>query len=218
MRQNQVRAKADKSKPGGTVSLAQTDNLAKRATSPRSRGRDSRSAVSGSVAPLLGSALSVALRAVFALSLLPFFLATAATQIDGFSLTDQAYFLILPQYMEAVAYDPTQIAWPWKLYVALGTLAEVVLPVALVLGLATRAAALGMAIFIVVMSITDVWFHGVPDAVVGALLDANPYSLILDQRLLWCALLASLAVVGGGRVSLDALIAWRAARAHSRAT
>ncbi|PKP63412.1 MAG: hypothetical protein CVT86_05270 [Alphaproteobacteria bacterium HGW-Alphaproteobacteria-8] len=161
---------------------------------------------SGAVSPALGSALSLGLRVAFALSLLPFFLASVATQIDGFTLTDQAYFLILPQYMEAVAYDPAQISWPGHLYVALGTLAEAVLPVLLVLGLATRAAALGMVLFIVVMSVTDIWFHGVPDAVVGALLDPYPYALILDQRLIWCALLSALAVVGGGRVSFDALI------------
>lgn len=168
-----------------------------------------RSATPGAISPALGSALSLGLRVVFALNLLPFFLAAAATKVDGFALSDQAYFLILPQYMEAVAYDPSQIAWPWHLYVALGTLAEAMLPVLLVLGLATRPAALGMILFIVVMSITDIWFHGVADEVVGALLDPNPYSLILDQRLIWCALLAALAVVGGGRVSLDALIARR---------
>jgi len=161
----------------------------------------------GAVSPVLGSALSLGLRLVFALSLLPFFLASAATQIDGFALTDQAYFLILPHYMEAVAYDPAMVSWPWRLYVALGTLAGALLPVLLVLGLATRAAALGMVVFIVVMSATDIWLHGVPDAVVGALLDADPYALILDQRLMWCAMLAALAVVGGGRFSLDALVA-----------
>ena len=160
----------------------------------------------GAVSPAAGSALSLALRVAFAVSLLPFFLASAATKFDGLGLSDQAYFLILPQTMEAVAYDPAQIGWPWRLWVALGTGAELLLPVALVAGLATRWAALGMIGFLAVMSVTEVWFHGVPDAVVGAWFDADPYALILDQRLAWLALLLVLAVLGGGRISLDALV------------
>jgi len=170
----------------------------------------------GAVSPAAGSALSLALRAVFAVSVLPFLLASAATKFDGFGLSDQAYFLILPQYMEAVAYDPAAIGWPWRLWVALGSGAEVALPLALVAGLATRWAALAMIGFLAVMSVTEVWFHGVPDAVVGAWFDADPYALILDQRLMWCALLVVLAVLGGGRVSVDAWLRARRATRQAR--
>ncbi len=66
----------------------------------------------------------------------------------------------------------------------------------------TRLAALGMIIFIVIMSVVDVTGHGVT---LGSLLDSNPSSLIPDQRLYWGLPLLVLMLVGAGRLSLDAL-------------
>ena len=61
-----------------------------------------------------------------------------------------------------------------------GTYGEFILPLLIILGLATRLAVVGMIGFIIVMSIVDVTGHGVS---VGGLLDGNPGSIIPDQRL-----------------------------------
>jgi putative oxidoreductase len=75
-----------------------------------------------------------------------------------------------------------------------------------VLGLATRLAALGMIGFVVVMSLTDVYGHGVAGADLGAWFDGAPGALILDQRALWIVLLAVPLLLGPGALSLDRVI------------
>ncbi len=153
--------------------------------------------------------LSLIARLGFAAVLLVYFLGSATTKFDGFGLSAGAYAQILPRQMEAVGYDPSQIAWPLHLLVLGGSLAEVVLPLLLVLGLLTRLASLGMIGFVLVMSATDIWGHGIDAAGIGALFDRQPDSLIADQRLLWIVMLAVPLLVGGGRVSLDRLLSRR---------
>ncbi len=119
--------------------------------------------------------------------------------------TDGAYVQILPQVMEAVGYDSTQIGFFGDLVVYAGTYAEFILPALLVLGLFTRLAALGMIGFVVVQSIVDIAYHHADEATIGALFDRASDSAILDQRLLWVTLLAILVVKGGGWLSLDRL-------------
>lgn len=153
-----------------------------------------------------GSALSVIVRLVFASVLVPFFLNSFQTKVDGFGLAIGAYVQILPTYMESIGYDPSQVPAALKLPVLAGTLAELTLPLLILLGLGTRLAAFGMIGFLVVMSLTDIYGHGIDAATIGAMFDTDPYGLIADQRLLWGVLMAVLMATGGGRVSLDALV------------
>ncbi len=152
------------------------------------------------------SAVSLLARLVFASVLLPFFVTSFLTKVSGLSLTVGAYYQILPRQLEAVSYDPSQISLPMHLVVIAGTLAEGLLPVLVVLGLATRPAALAMIGFLAVMSLTDIYGHGVDAKTIGMMFDGDPSGLILDQRLLWGFVLAILVPLGGGAVSLDALI------------
>jgi putative oxidoreductase len=95
-----------------------------------------------------GSALSLFVRLAFASALLPFFLNTFQTKVDDYDLAVVAYVQILPAYLEAISYDPSLVPTLLKLVV----LAELVLPVVILLGLGTRLSALGMIRFLVVMS------------------------------------------------------------------
>lgn len=152
-------------------------------------------------------------RLVFAAVLLVYYWQSATTKLgEGFfSPSLGAYVQIFPRAMEAAGYDTTQLAAWQKLVVLAGTGAEFVLPAMLVLGLATRAAALGMIGFIALQTLTDLYGHGViavPETL-GAWFDRVPDSAILDQRLLWLFPLVVLALRGGGPVSLDRLIRLR---------
>ncbi len=80
-----------------------------------------------------------------------------------------------------------------------GTWAEFILPLLVVIGLFTRAAAFGMIGFVVVQSLTDVVGHG---ASLGAFFDAASDSA-LDQRAFWIFLLLYLVFRGAGPISLD---------------
>lgn len=150
-------------------------------------------------------------RLIFAAVLFGYFWNAALTKIgDGplgfLHITDSAYVQILPSVMEANQYDSSALGFfPWGLIVALGTYAEFVLPVLIVVGLFTRAAALGMLVFIAVQSFVDIAFHAADQVTTGAFFDRLPSSLIADQRALWAFLLVTLAVKGGGALSLDAL-------------
>lgn len=158
-------------------------------------------------------------RFVFAAVLFGYYWNSALTKIGegpfGFlTISDGAFVQILPARMEAAGYDASQIATiPWGLIVALGTYAEFVLPLLIVLGLLTRLAALGMIGFVLVQSWVDVAFHGADAATLGALFDRLPGAAILDQRTLWIFLLALLVLKGAGPISLDARLARVGARA-----
>lgn len=119
-----------------------------------------------------------------------------------------AYAQIFPRAMEAASYDASQLGlWHWTVVLA-GTWAEFILPALIILGLLTRAAALGMIGFIVVQSLTDLYGHGaIAHAnTLGAWFDRLPDGLILDQRGFWVFVLLVLVVKGGGALSLDRLL------------
>lgn len=156
-------------------------------------------------------------RIVFASVLLRFFLSSFLTKIDGFGLSAGAYMQILPKKMEAVGYDPSQVALPFHMVVLGGTLAELILPMLVVLGLATRPAALAMIGFIVVMSLTDIFGHGIDAQTIGQPFDRDPSGLVLDQRMMWVFVLCIPAWLGGGGLSLDALL-WPRLRSDTGAT
>lgn len=148
-----------------------------------------------------GSMLSLLLRATFASVLLPFFFMSFLTKVEGFSLTIGAYAQIVPKQIEALGYDRSALSWPWHLLVLAGTFAELALPLVVVAGLATRVSALAMIGFVGVMSLTDIYGHGI-----GALFDGDPYAVIADQRLLWVMMLVVLTFTAGGAFSLDAVV------------
>ena len=97
----------------------------------------------------------------------------------------------------------TPVAWA-------GMYGELILPILVVIGLFTRIAALGMIVFVFVMSYVDVNLHGLDAKSVGSFFDGDPGALIYDQRLLWVLLLMVLVVRGAGPFSLDAILKRRA--------
>ncbi|MEL7466509.1 MAG: DoxX family protein [Pseudomonadota bacterium] len=151
----------------------------------------------------------LAARFVFAAVLFLYYWNSALTKIGegtfGFlTISDGAYFQIVPPIVEAADYDASAVAFlPWGLIVTLGTYAEFILPVLIVIGLFTRLAALGMIVFTVVQSYVDIAFHGVEAETIGALFDRLPSATIMDQRALWTFLLLVLVIKGAGTVSVD---------------
>ena len=117
--------------------------------------------------------------------------------------TTGAYYQILPTITEAVGYDTEQIGGLYTAIVMLGSWAEVVLPLLIIVGLFTRLSALGMIGFIIVQSLTDIFGHGVDAVTIGSWFDRHSSSLIMDQRLFWVVILLILLVKGGGKLSLD---------------
>ncbi|NRB19231.1 MAG: DoxX family protein [Rhodobacteraceae bacterium] len=162
--------------------------------------------------------LPLAARFVFAATLLMYYWNSGLTKLgDGiFGLVSPsigAYSQIFPKQLEAVGYDTSQMgAFQWLVVVA-GTWAEFILPLLLVIGLATRLASLGMIGFVGMQSLTDVYGHGVSDLkTLGAWFDRFPDGVILDQRLLWVFILSVLVIKGAGAISVDALLRRRVGR------
>ena len=104
-------------------------------------------------------------RFVFAAVLWGYFLNSAGTKVgDGltgfFMIAPGAYYQIALPAVEAAGGDVDHFAFlPCLLIVTLGTYAEFVLPLLLVIGLFTRVAALGMIIFIGVQTLVDITVH-----------------------------------------------------------
>ncbi len=146
-------------------------------------------------------------RAIFAAVLAGYFWASALTKFDGpFSLSVGAFAQIFPKAIEAVGYSATQLPLWMHLFAYAGSVAEIVLPALIVLGLATRLAALGMIGFVTLQSLTDVYGHGASAGTIGAWFDRASDSLIMDQRAFWVLLFALLVVKGAGAVSLDRFV------------
>jgi len=123
--------------------------------------------------------------------------------------SDGAYVQIFPKAMEAAGYDSSSLGvFHWAVALA-GTWAEFILPVAIVIGLFTRLAALGMIGFVVVQSVTDIVGHGLGAKDIGAWFDNNPSSVIMDVRSLWVFVLLVLVMRGAGPLSLDRLLGSR---------
>lgn len=142
-------------------------------------------------------------RFAFASALFLFFWNSAKTKIGDsiIDITSGAYIQIFPKKFDAVGYDASQMSSLDSLIVLMGTYAEFILPVLIVIGLLTRLASLAMIGFIVVMSYVDVTGHGV-DA--GNMFDGQAYDLIMDQRLFWIFALIVLVLKGAGPISADA--------------
>ena len=163
------------------------------------------SRIFGTVETQLGNWFTgLAARFVFAAVLLVYYLNSATTKVgEGFfgflTITDNAYFQILPRVVEAYDYDASQVPlFPYGLVVAAGTYGEFVLPVLSVLGLFTRIAAVGMIGFTLIQSFVDIAYHGADGETIGAWFDRFSDAVILDQRALWVFLLSYLVVPGPG--------------------
>ena len=110
---------------------------------------------------------------------------------------------MFPKLFEAVEYDASKIAFvPYGIISYAGTYAEFILPIVILLGLFTRAAAVGFIGFLAVMTYTDITGHG---AKLGGFFDRFQDAAIADQRLLWLFPLVYLVIRGPGAVSLDAI-------------
>lgn len=149
-------------------------------------------------------------RFTFAAVLLVYFWNSGVTKLgDGvlgfLQPSTGAYAQIFPRAMEAVTYDVSQLSVFHWLVVVAGTWAEFILPLLIVIGLATRLAALGMIGFVVLQSLTDLYGHGgIQHAeTLGAWFDRVPDAVILDQRAFWVFVLSVLVVKGAGVLSLD---------------
>ena len=149
-------------------------------------------------------------RFIFAAVLLIYFWNAGLTKLgDSFfgflNPSFGAYAQIFPKAVEAAEYDPANLsAFHWLVTVA-GTWAEFILPALIIVGLATRLAALGMIGFVVVQSLTDLYGHGAIEhaETLGAWFDRFSDGLILDQRAFWIFTLVVLVVKGAGVLSLD---------------
>jgi len=154
--------------------------------------------------------LTTLARFLFAAVLLGYYWNSALTKLGsgvvGFLMpADGAYIQIFPRTVEAANYDFSQLgAFHWAVVTA-GMWAEFLLPLAITLGLFTRAAALGMIGFISLQSWVDLYGHGgigQPE-IVGAWFDRVPNGMVLDQRAFWVFLLIILVFRGGGPLSAD---------------
>lgn len=142
-------------------------------------------------------------RLVFVAVLLMYYWNSATLKIDGsiFTPSAGAFGQIFPKAAEAAVYDVSQMNILQRLVIFLGTVAEFVLPMLLLIGLLTRLSALAMIGFVMVQTLVDVTGHGVK---LGVLFD-NTQTLI-DERTLWVFLFAIIALKGAGPLSLDRLL------------
>lgn len=160
----------------------------------------------------LDTLLPLLARLIFAAVLAGYFWASALTKFDGpITLSTGAFAQIFPKAIEAVGYDASQLPLWMHLFAYAGALAEIVLPLLIILGLATRLAALGMIGFVALQSLTDIFGHGASAATIGAFFDRQSDALILDQRAFWMLLFLLLLVKGAGALSMDRLVAVRLA-------
>lgn len=168
---------------------------------------------------IANEALPLCARLIFAATLTVFFWRAVLTKFgDGLTglviPSAGAYGQILPQRFASVGYDTDALNSLDWLIVMLGTYGELFLPIMIVIGLATRFAAIGMIGFLLVMSMVDIWGHNVMP---GQLFDGDPGGIIADQRLYWLLLLLILVFRGAGAISVDHLLGcWLAGRPENR--
>ncbi|MEM9012064.1 MAG: DoxX family protein [Pseudomonadota bacterium] len=167
--------------------------------------------------PFTTPTLATLARFIFAAVLFFYFWNSGLTKIpDGlsslFSPSFNAFAQIFPRGAEAASYDITQATFFQKTVMLLGTWAEFILPTLIVIGLYTRAAALGMIVFILVQSLTDIYGHG---AELGSWFDGASDAVIIDQRTFWVFLLLFLVFRGGGPLSVDRLLFGPRSAGHS---
>lgn len=159
--------------------------------------------VAPAVMPLLA-------RFLFAAIYLMYFWNSALTKLGGsvmglFSPSFNAFAQIFPKGAEAAGYDIAQATLFQKAVILAGTWGEFILPALIVLGLFTRLSAIGMIGFMVILTLTDLYGHGLINdpKTIGAWFDGAPDSIVMDQRVLFIFLMLVLVMRGGGPLSLD---------------
>jgi putative oxidoreductase len=153
---------------------------------------------------LIGLAARLVFLAVFFFYYLNSFFNKVGEGFAGFfQIQGGAYFQIVPAAMEAAQFDPANVSLSAHLMVYFGTYAELILPCLIIIGLLTRAAALGMIGFIAVQTYVDINFHGTDEKTLGRLFDTIPDSVISDQRTLWIFVMLVLVINGAGYFSID---------------
>lgn len=151
-------------------------------------------------------------RLVFAGVLLVFFWKSALTKLSGpFSIDTGAFIQIFPRKFEALGYDPSGFGVVEKLIVFAAAYGELILPLLIVIGMFTRIAALGMIVFVFVMTYVDVfaakhaslgrWFDNTAE------FDASLKGIgLADSRSWWIFLLVFLVFKGAGPWSVDRVL------------
>lgn len=142
-------------------------------------------------------------RVVFLAVLAVYYLNAAGMKTEGGFFTPSAggFAQIFPMAADAALYDVGQMTVFQRLVVIAGMLAEYVLPVLLVIGLFTRAAALGAIGLVAVQTQVDVTGHGAP---LGNWFDTSIG--LLDERTMWVFLLVVLVLRGAGPLSVDRVL------------
>ncbi|MEX2744513.1 DoxX family protein [Rhizobium mongolense] len=121
----------------------------------------------------------------FALAI-PFF-KSGLTKWDGFLTLSQGARYLFEQEFKLHVFG-SEIAYPFPLAMATAAgIGELILPVLLVLGLATRFAALGLLLMTAIIQLT------IPDG-------------WANFHLPWAAMALALIVFGGGRIAIDPLV------------
>lgn len=149
-------------------------------------------------------------RLIFAGVFLHYFWASALTKLNGpFAVADGCYGQIFPRAFEAAGFDATAMPSFQYLVVLFGAWAEILPPFAIVIGLFTRLAALGMIRFITLQSLTDIFGRMVGPETIGAWFNTASNELIANQRAFWMLTLVLLVVKAAGPLSADrALRQW----------
>ncbi len=162
--------------------------------------------------------LGLLARAWFAATLLFFFWNSAMTKLGGAGLVDldaAAAQMLGEAFFIEYGGDTSELGFGFVAFAYLGTIAEFVLPLLIVIGLLTRLGSLGMILFIAVMTYVDMTAHGLtidPSLLVNGRPDLTPAqatdavfinSVTIENRLMWLFPLIYLVVRGGGAVSLD---------------
>lgn len=159
-----------------------------------------------------GWLLGLSARLAFSSVLLFYFLNSAQTKVgSGFPgsliVEGNTYAQMFPKLFESVGYDASKISFiPYGVMAYAGTYGEFLIPILILLGLFTRAMALGMMLFIAVMTYVDIYGHDADAATIGAFFDRVQDSAIADQRLLWVFPLVYLVIRGPGWISADAIV------------
>ena len=146
-------------------------------------------------------------RFVFIAVFFYYFWNSAGTKLDNiFAPSSGAFGQIFPKAAEAVLWDLQQATLLQKAIMLVAGWSEYALPVLILVGLATRLAALGMICFVMVQSYVDVVGHG---AKFGSWFDNVASGSILDERTLWFFLFAFMVFRGAGPISADAVVRGR---------
>ena len=148
-------------------------------------------------------------RSAFAAILLPWFVIGGLTKVgglsmsmgptvDGLPLALGAYYAYVPDQIGALDMGLPSFDIVTQVYVGLMMLAEVALPVLIVLGLLTRFS----VVLLVLHQIIFLTLNA-SNADFGAFFDASPFDMFPDQLLLWVMVMAPLALFGAGPLSVD---------------